>query len=117
MEACKNCGRPIGQLQTAHLWQGEVVCESCRRTLEEDDIVTLTDPLAPPPVAHAVPVESDNGSQAITRELYRHRKDSGQRMGCLIMVVGAAMCVVFWPLGLAVLGLGLLMMIVNTRVV
>jgi hypothetical protein len=42
METCRNCGRTIGNLETAHLFRGQVVCQQCNAVLN-------------PPVAQVVP--------------------------------------------------------------
>jgi hypothetical protein len=34
METCRNCNRPIGNLETPHVWNGHVVCAACRNALE-----------------------------------------------------------------------------------
>jgi len=33
VESCANCNRPIGNLETPHLWQGNVVCPECHARL------------------------------------------------------------------------------------
>ena len=33
LETCKNCCRTIGQLEQAHLWQEQVVCQECHGRL------------------------------------------------------------------------------------
>ncbi len=33
VETCDNCGRPIGKLETPHLWNDHVVCAACAETL------------------------------------------------------------------------------------
>lgn len=32
-ETCANCGDQIGELETAHIWQGNVVCTKCNGKL------------------------------------------------------------------------------------
>ena len=34
LEACANCGRKIGRLETPHVWKGSIVCAQCRKVLE-----------------------------------------------------------------------------------
>jgi hypothetical protein len=33
IEICENCKVPIGKLETAHVWQNHVVCETCQQWL------------------------------------------------------------------------------------
>ena len=33
MEACENCGQPIGSLETPHVWNERVVCAACHQRL------------------------------------------------------------------------------------
>lgn len=35
METCANCDRVIGKLEKPHVWQDQVVCASCHKTLSE----------------------------------------------------------------------------------
>lgn len=35
LESCGNCGRMIGALEVAHVWEGHVVCADCRAKLQE----------------------------------------------------------------------------------
>lgn len=46
-ERCSNCGRAIGPLETACLWQDQVVCFECRKRLDENALA-LEEPLPPP---------------------------------------------------------------------
>src|SRR6266498_4896551 len=34
LDACENCGRTIGKLETAHIHDGHIVCADCIRRLE-----------------------------------------------------------------------------------
>jgi hypothetical protein len=43
MEQCKNCGQAIGNLEPAHVFQGQVVCATCFERL------------SPQPLPYAVP--------------------------------------------------------------
>ena len=38
MERCENCGRVIGELETAHVWREKVVCNACRSALAVEDV-------------------------------------------------------------------------------
>jgi ribosomal protein L37AE/L43A len=33
LEACENCGRSIGKLETAHVWNESIVCDACQKVL------------------------------------------------------------------------------------
>jgi hypothetical protein len=62
MEACENCERKIGKLETAHLYQGKVVCTECNSKLRGDVIQTVPSPrstIVEPTVIHVKPVMPD----------------------------------------------------------
>lgn len=46
-ERCENCGRAIGALETAQLWNERVVCVDCRRKLDAEWLPARATP--PPP--------------------------------------------------------------------
>jgi hypothetical protein len=48
MEQCKNCGRAIGNLEPAHVFQGHVVCAACFERL------------SPQPLPYAAPAHPDS---------------------------------------------------------
>ena len=53
LEICGNCQKPIGRLQKACVWRGDVVCEPCHKALESEAMPPL--PAAPPPAWAAPP--------------------------------------------------------------
>ena len=51
LERCGNCGREIGRMEQAHLFEGEVVCATCIKKLASG--VVAVSASAPPPPAPA----------------------------------------------------------------
>ena len=59
VESCENCGAPIGNLETPHVWRGEkVVCERCYVKLSS------TPPISPTPSPAASGAEGAGTQQA-----------------------------------------------------
>lgn len=55
-ETCENCGRMIGKLEPAHVWQGNVVCSDC---------ITRLAALAPMTTNNLILVKNDYVTDAI----------------------------------------------------
>jgi len=66
VEPCENCGRPIGRLEQAYLWQDHVVCEGC--------YVRLSSAGAAGAGAEAVPAAA--GSSGVSRAAADAMKDA-----------------------------------------
>lgn len=115
-ETCANCSRPIGKLETAHIWRESVVCNECLGRLRNAEIGYAT---PAPPAASAA---TDDDRAEFVREIRRPHgsrkkrdQDSAQAVGCLIMLLGVILLCVFWPVGVVVLLIGFILMAANTR--
>jgi hypothetical protein len=56
MEKCANCDAVIGELETPHVWRGEVVCETCHLRLSMRRAIVKSEPQ---PVLNKTPTASD----------------------------------------------------------
>jgi len=54
VEECANCGRPIGRLETPHIFKNQVVCAACNERLSN-----------PPPVPRAAVAELPVAGEAM----------------------------------------------------
>ena len=124
VEQCGNCGRPIGKLETPHLWQSNVVCPECHGRLTRQATAHLVVPNAssvvplPAPVFHPSPAPTPMPMQPIiiqspapTVNVFNQNTQTVnmrvQRRGCLgtifrmifllvvIVVITIAICVVW----------------------
>jgi hypothetical protein len=77
LEACENCGRSIGRLESAHVHEGHVVCGECL-----DRLVPQAVPYAVP-VAAAQPIGED---RPVTVQLTAKRWKRVQLIGGCIIV-------------------------------
>jgi hypothetical protein len=120
MERCANCERPIGKLETPHIWQERIVCGQCIAILKRTTLEYAT-PVPPEPV-YSPPVMEQSSSVARqiraeydrARRERRSRQSGAQVIAILIMLLGGALICVFWPLGVVVILTGLIVLAVNT---
>ena len=90
LEACANCGRTIGKLEAAHLWNERVVCAECHGKLAGAQGGTV----APPPVV-------------LYRSIADVPRTSGLGVASLILGLCALVffCVPILPTALSLIGL------------
>ena len=94
--ACANCGKPIGKLQQLHVWQNQIVCTPCHRTLSADGNTTaLAAPAATAVTVTRRPAEIVDPQTSWDPESLRHmaRPFGGGLFGAIVglCVTGAAM--------------------------
>jgi len=65
VEPCDNCGRRIGRLEQAYLWQDHVVCDTCYRRLSSADAAPGGADAAPDESADAAPGGADAAGAAV----------------------------------------------------
>jgi len=97
-EACANCGRAIGKLETAHLWNERVVCADCYGKLTGASAAAVAPPAMPMSGAPPVVVYSSIRDAPRTSGL----GVASLVLGCCALVF---ICVPIVPTALAVIGL------------
>lgn len=114
-ETCANCSRVIGKLETAHLWEGNVVCAACRKRLDNERsaaVINYAGPSTPPIRPEPQPqVARRVEQQVVYVERRRNEFSVGRVVGALLVIVGIPLMCVFFPAGLALFLLGALFMI------
>ena len=60
-ETCANCGRQIGKLETPMVWKQHVVCQACRKLLQDSESGGHQSPGG---IGHAAGAAEDSGGQA-----------------------------------------------------
>ena len=97
-EACANCGRAIGKLEAAHIWNEQVVCAECHGKLAGAPAAAGAPPAVPTSVAPPVVVYSS---------IVDAPRTSGLGIASLVLGLCALVffCVPILPTALAVIGL------------
>jgi uncharacterized membrane-anchored protein len=73
MENCQNCGRPIGNLETPHVFQEHIVCPTCYERLK-------------PTIAYASPAPAERSPHTQTVEMTDKNWKFKQLMGSVILM-------------------------------
>jgi hypothetical protein len=86
MEKCENCGRTIGNLEPAHLWNQRIVCNECIARLRPATPLIVPPPLPPTPPA----------SWPIVKHAPSQKSMWNKPIGCLPMLAILLLsCVIF----------------------
>ena len=96
VETCSNCGRTIGKLETAHLWNSHVLCDECSARLQ------------PPTVDYSsavVPVQVHRPTTA-PQIGGRSRFSVVRVIGMLLLIFGLPLLCLFFPIGLGMMIIG-----------
>lgn len=104
-EACENCGRQIGRLETNYIFRSHVVCEACNGALSRG----VTPRWEPPTVPYATPAPAVGGAGS-------EKRTSGLGIASLVLGICGLVTVCIPPLGVILSFLGLLLGIIGWSV-
>ncbi len=93
-EVCENCGRSIGKLETAHIFDGHIVCEECKGRMQVSGKSNKNN--APHPI-ESTPTKAEDMLFRANPAMFRNKP---------ILFI---LCLLLIPLGF---GLGLLILII-----
>ena len=111
IEICSNCGREIGRLEQAYVFEGQIVCSECDNALRASQIAEPVEPPEPPieqkPIQTVEPqFEEPDIPRPDEQENNTHSGDVDRHPGFII--IGVILCI----LGCLLTGLGLIGLLV-----
>jgi hypothetical protein len=116
-ETCANCHRPIGDLETAHVWREHIVCGECLGRLRSSEI-GYASPAPSPPASSALvlpELREELEGHAASRVLSEHRREEEKSMhrgrrslGAALFLGGVVLLFIVPPAGIVLLIVGFL---------